>query len=189
MAHLRHSPCSEETSATGRDLPPRLSEVNWLLLTLSGRSPYILIRRQCCALPHYEAGVAMNTEKNAGLIRLIVSLFCLGLGIYATRSGYEVVSISEGQLGGGLAMLFGWITVGFGFLIMVVSVIAAGISLVVSAKEANSDDSNPVHARNSESSGPKSTRDSNSSSEKLVYGVVVLMVFLILVLLSIQLNA
>jgi hypothetical protein len=86
-------------------------------------------------------------------------------------------------------MLFGWITVGFGFLIMVVSVIAAGISLVVSAKEANSDDSNPVHARNSESSGPKSTRDSNSSSEKLVYGVVVLMVFLILVLLSIQLNA
>jgi hypothetical protein len=86
-------------------------------------------------------------------------------------------------------MLFGWITVGFGFLIMVVSVIAAGISLVVSAKEINSDDGNPVHARNSESSGPKSTRDSNSSSEKLVYGVVVLMVFLILVLLSIQLNA
>ena len=176
-------------TAAGEKPPSRRCRLECPQMTRSGRSPYILIRRQCCALPHYEAGVAMNTEKNAGLIRLIVSLFCLGLGIYATRSGYEVVSISEGQLGGGLAMLFGWITVGFGFLIMVVSVIAAGISLVVSAKEINSDDSNPVHARNSESSGPKSTRDSNSSSEKLVYGAVVLMVFLILVLLSIQHNA
>ena len=131
----------------------------------------------------------MNTEKNAGLVHLIVFLSCLGLGIYVTRSGHEVVSISEGQLGGGLAMLFGWITVGFGFLIMVGSVIAAGISLGASATEIKSDDSNPVNAKNSESSGPKSTRDSNSSSEKLVYGAVVLMVFFILVLLSIRLNA
>jgi hypothetical protein len=86
-------------------------------------------------------------------------------------------------------MLFGWVMAGFGYLIIVFSVIAAGISLGVSATETISNDSDPVHARKSESSGPKSTPESNSNSEKLVFGVAVLMVFFILVLLSIRLNA
>lgn len=74
----------------GRKQPVAWAELQWPVLTRSGRSHYILTRRQCCALPHDEAGVVMNTERIAGLIRLISLLFCLALGIYVTRTGHEI---------------------------------------------------------------------------------------------------
>lgn len=117
----------------------------------------------------------MNTEKLAGRTLLILILFLSGLafGLFLTVTGHGVASDAEGQLGGGLVVFFGWGMTYLGYFVMVVSVIAAGISwgviavksLVDPQRRKNSDDSNPVHAKSSESSGTKSTFDSNQNSE------------------------
>jgi hypothetical protein len=113
----------------------------------------------------------MNTETFAGRSLKIFILFLSGLafGLFLTVTGRGVASDAEGQLGGGIAFFIGWGITYLGYFVMIVSVLAAGISWVVVAVKSrvgpqrieNSDDSNPVHAKNSESSGPKSTFDSN----------------------------
>ena len=112
------------------------------------------MRRQCCAFSHYETGVVMNTETLAGRTLKILILFVCGLvfGLFLTVTGQEVASVAEGQIGGGIAYFLGWGVTYLGYFVMIVSVLAAGISWVVVAvkslvnpqRNKNSDDSNPL---------------------------------------------
>ena len=100
----------------------------------------------------------MNTEELVGRNLRIFILFLSGLafGLFLTVTGHGVASDAEGQLGGGIAFFIGWGITYLGYFVMIVSVLAAGISWVVVAvkswvdpqRKKNSDDSNPVQAKN-----------------------------------------